>query len=215
MAPTKIEFELRCPAEEAVERLATLAYGHNLQDLLEDAQHEAAGGVRYTVPWLVPGNRLHTEWDNTSLGTINVSPKRLEAEVNSERRARRLRKEVERRLGDRALFLRQETTSVDALLRESNRKERAAARREQDALQKHPEVRARLREMEERHWDVWLDQPVPALGGQTPRVAATTPLGRERLEALLDDFEFRDSQRDPDERTDIRRLRQALNLGQR
>ena len=66
--------------------------------------------------------------------------------------------------------------------------------------------------MEKRHWEAWLDQPVPALGGVTPRVAATTALGRERLEALLSDFDFRNRQRDPDERVDIGRLRQALDL---
>jgi hypothetical protein len=213
LAPTRLEFELRCPQEEAVERLGSLAYGHSLEDLLGETELDAAGGAQYVVPWLVQGNRLHSDWENTSLGTIRVASTRIEAEVNSERRARRLRKEVERRLRDRVLFLRQETTSVDALLRERDGSETLAARKEHDDLQKHPEVRARLREMEERHWDAWVDQPVPALGGLTPRAAAATPIGRERLEALLNDFEFRNRQRDPDQRTDIGRVRQALGLG--
>ncbi len=212
LAPTRLEFALRCSQEEAVGRLAPLAYGHRLDDLLEDPEPEAAGGVEYVVPWLVPGNRIHTEWENTSLGPIRVASTRIEAEVNSERRARQLRKEVERRLRDRVLFLRQETTSVEALLRERDGSETVAARKEYDDLQKHPEVRARLREMEERHWEAWLDQLVPALGGLTPRAAAATPIGRERLEALLNDFAFRNRQRDPGQRTDIGRLRRALGL---
>jgi hypothetical protein len=212
LAPTRLEFELRCSQEEAVERLAPLAYGHSLDDLLRDAERDAAGGVEHLVPWLVPGNRIHTEWENTSLGTIRVTSTKLEAEVNSERRARRLRKEVERRLRDRVLFLRQETTSVEALLREQDGPETIAARRKDETLQRNPEVRARLREMEERHWEAWMDQPVPALGGLTPRVAATTPLGRERLEALLADYGQRNGQREPDERAAIGRLRRALGL---
>lgn len=41
-----------------------------------------------------------------------------------------------------------------------------------------------------RHWHRWVDEPVPALNGRTPRQAAATPEGRERLEALLTDFEW-------------------------
>jgi len=66
--------------------------------------------------------------------------------------------------------------------------------------------------MEERHRKAWLDQPVPALGGLTPRAAAATPLGRERLEALLADYAYRDRQREPDERVDIEDLRKLLGL---
>ena len=127
-------------------------------------------------------------------------------------RARRLRKEIERRLRDRATFLRQETSSVEAMLREPEGPAAAAAQREHDAALKDPEVRARLREMEDRHWEAWMDQPVPALDGLTPRAAAATPLGRERLDALLRDFEYRNEERDPGERADFGRLRRALGL---
>jgi SEC-C motif len=212
LAPTRLEFELHCSQEEAVERLAPLAYGHQVDEFLEDPDRDPAGGVKYEVPWLTPGNRIHAEWENTSLGTIKVSSKKLEAEVNSERRARRLRKEIERRLRDRVLFMRQETTSVEALLRERGGPETGTSQREHEALQQRPEVRAQLREMRERHWVSWLDQPVPALDGLTPRAAAATPLGRERLHALLNEFEFRNRQLAPDERDDIGRLRQALGL---
>jgi hypothetical protein len=156
---------------------------------------------------------MHPDWENTSLGTITVGSTRLEADVNSERRARRLRKEIQRRLGDRILFLRQETLGVEALLQEQDGPEAIAARREHDALQKRPEVRARMREMEERHWEAWVDQPVPALGGLTPRAAAATPLGRERLEALLADFEDGNRRREPHLRADLAKLRQVLGLG--
>jgi len=41
----------------------------------------------------------------------------------------------------------------------------------------------------------WLDMPIPALGGQTPRVAAQTEDGRARVRALVDDLERMESRR--------------------
>lgn len=38
-------------------------------------------------------------------------------------------------------------------------------------------------------WAAWLDTRVPALGNKTPRQAARTDRGRERLEALLAEFD--------------------------
>ena len=98
LAPTRLEFELHCPPQEAVGRLAPLAHGQDLEELLEPEEREEGGSPVYEVPWLKPGNALHPEWENTALGTMKLSEGRLEAEVNSERRARRLRKEIERRL---------------------------------------------------------------------------------------------------------------------
>jgi hypothetical protein len=48
-----------------------------------------------------------------------------------------------------------------------------------------PETVARLQdEMEQR----WLDEPVPALGGATPRQAASDPTRRDALARLIDSF---------------------------
>ena len=221
LAPTKLQFALRCTPQEAVQRLAPLASGRDSDDLLEPAEKAPDGSAVYEVPWLVPGNKVHSEWDNTILGTMRLRGEHLEAEVNSERRARRLRKEIERRLRDRVLFLKQETTSAEAMLGDrglegvvpgEHDRGREAARLEREALLQHPEVRARMREMAERHWKAWMDQPIPTLGGQTPRQAARTPLGRERLEALLTDYETHDPIGDPALRADVARLRQELGL---
>jgi hypothetical protein len=56
----------------------------------------------------------------------------------------------------------------------------------------HPEVQAHTKKMMEEHWKNWFDQPIPALKGKTPRQAAKTKEGRERLEALLVEYETRD-----------------------
>ena len=38
-------------------------------------------------------------------------------------------------------------------------------------------------------WEEWIDQPIPFLGGKTPREAVKSPEGKESVEALLLDAE--------------------------
>jgi cellulase/cellobiase CelA1 len=46
-----------------------------------------------------------------------------------------------------------------------------------------------MEQMLHAHWQGWIDQKIPALGGQTPRKAVKTADGRESIEALLLDAE--------------------------
>ena len=65
----------------------------------------------------------------------------------------------------------------------------------------------------ERHWEAWLDQPIGLLLDETPRQAARTPKGRERLEALLMDIEYRNEHlSQPELRADVSALRRKLGL---
>ena len=65
-----------------------------------------------------------------------------------------------------------------------------------------------LRQQEEH----WLDGPVPALRGRTPREAAEDPDVREELVALLDDYEWADRQNPEALTMNVSRLRQALDI---
>ena len=47
----------------------------------------------------------------------------------------------------------------------------------------------------ERHWESWIDEKIPALGGKTPRQAVRDRDGREMVEALLLDAERMDRKR--------------------
>lgn len=51
------------------------------------------------------------------------------------------------------------------------------------------EIESLTKQMLTKHWDNWLDQHIPALDNLTPREAASDPLHRKKLEALLADFE--------------------------
>src|SRR5439155_11181113 len=91
-------------ADAAFEALAPLAVGRSREELLDDAERDESGKLRSVdFDWIREGNRKFKSWDNTILGHIKISAKRLIAEVNSENRAKRLRKEIEKRLGSPAV----------------------------------------------------------------------------------------------------------------
>ena len=75
-----------------------------------------------------------------------------------------------------------------------------------------PELQALEADLMQRHWDAWIDKKVPALGNRTPRQAAKTARGRERLEALLSDFARSAEQRSSVLQPDLGRLRRRLGL---
>lgn len=198
VAPTTLTFALRCTPAQAFEALRTLnATDPHAEPLPGDAERDDQGGLlTFSLDWTKRGNRMHQSWDNTILGHLEVRADTLTATVNSNRRASRLRKQIEKRLGHQVSFQRAVIESVDALM--------AAARAEprQPGPELVPEVVA---EFQQRHWQEWIDQPVPALKGQTPRQAARTAPGRERLEALLAEFEWRGG-------APVQQLRAALKL---
>ena len=91
-------------AEAAFEALASLAVGRSREELFDDAELDEGGKLRSVdFDWIREGNRKFKSWDNTILGHIKISAKRLIAEVNSENRAKRLRQEIEKRLGSPAV----------------------------------------------------------------------------------------------------------------
>jgi hypothetical protein len=48
-----------------------------------------------------------------------------------------------------------------------------------------PELIAHVQDMMDRHYKEWIDTPVPALGGQTPRQACRTEAGRQQVTMLI------------------------------
>lgn len=76
-----------------------------------------------------------------------------------------------------------------------------------------PELQAIEAELARNHWDAWLDTKVPALGNRTPRQAAKTASGRERLEALLADYTQKSVSGRNAFEPDIGTLKRKLGLG--
>jgi hypothetical protein len=215
---TTLAFELRCSPREAFDALKTLAHDQDEEELLFDAVLDGSGEpTSVQIPWSQPGNATDAGWDNTMLGHLAITPGELEVSVNSEARAERIRTILAERLGERARLLSSTVQSADEALREARAQLPTAlgakVREEHAPLMAQPEVRQALKETVEGHWRSWFDESIPALRGQTPREAARTPEGRERLEALLRDYESRSGRFiDPLMAPDVAALRRELGM---
>jgi hypothetical protein len=210
---TALTYELGVTAAEAVERLKPLA---TLRDEVHiaDEQHDATGTlIAATLTWLKAGNRKHKGWDNTTLGTLRIDRTRLVVEVNSARRRQRIEKSIAKYLGPKATLV--DTTVTDIAEAIANKRAGGAGAMadsiESTAAPRTPEIEALEAELAQQHWDAWIDMKIPALGNKTPRMAAKTALGRERLDALLAGFAQMSTGRHGFE-PDIAALRQKLGL---
>src|SRR6185369_6775072 len=192
----KLYFELNCSPEEALDALSPLALYQSPEEIIEDATHDDDGNlVEVRFSWLRKGNKKNKSWDNTVLGSLEIKGDTLIAEVNSERRAKKIQAEVAKRLGERVAFKRALHESVESKFEEMNAQSGSPAfeqaRKEREELESRPEVQAILKKQMEAHWKEWYKTRIPALQNKTPLQAARTKAGRERLEALLIDFERR------------------------
>src|SRR5262249_47304438 len=68
------------------------------------------------------------------------------------------------------------------------------------------------RPYKEQHYAAWVDQPIPALAGKTPRQAARSETGRAKLDLLLRDSENHEARLPDGARFEIARLRRDLQL---
>ncbi|MFN8640982.1 MAG: SEC-C metal-binding domain-containing protein [Candidatus Binatia bacterium] len=157
---------------------------------VDDAPHRPQGaGVTIRSSRLSAGGGPADFVPSTTLATLRITPGCMVVEVNSERRAEAARREVATRLGARARFEGAERQDPRAMLAERRDRPRSAeedrAAAESRRLAQLPEVQAHLKAMIDAHYASWVDTPLPALHGQTPRAAVATAAGRERVEVLV------------------------------
>jgi hypothetical protein len=211
---TTMTYELGVTTAEAVERLRPIATLRGEAHVDGETYDDAGTLTAAELSWIKAGNRQHKNWDNTTLGTLRLNGARLVVEVNSARRRDQIAKEIAKRLGKSATLV--ETTVTDVMKELEAR--RTEGEHSETALtgsslpERTPEIEALEAEMARKQWNTWIDTKVPALGNRTPRQAAKTPLGRERLAALLSDF-GRMAERGPSAgRPDVEALRRVLGL---
>jgi hypothetical protein len=103
--------------------------------------------------------------------------------------------------------------SVEEALAESEAAGHASAPSETSDLAEHPEVREHLRELTRAHYESWVSESIPALGGLSPLEAVQSPSGRDKVRALVDQIE-RNAERlqPPLDDAIVPRLRQRLGL---
>jgi hypothetical protein len=139
------------------------------------------------------------------------------AELNSEKRAMKLEKEIEKRLGASAFHLSTRARTPAEILENSPEREARKANPGDVELEEvllDPEVRKRAQEVLQKEVEAWVHRKIPVLGGRTPLQAVRDADGREMVEALLLMF----GRRAKDEsfgngiRPDIGAVRRLLNL---
>ncbi|MFQ5644643.1 MAG: YecA family protein [Thiogranum sp.] len=214
LEPTKLCYTLKCTPHEALDALATLSMS-NADDFIHDGAFDNQGElVSIEFPWLKKGNRQHAGWDNTVMGHITIEGGNLTIDVNSRQRADAVKRKITRRLGKQAVFRNAVIQSMEKMLEEMQNNPggmQASTGQEDEDLMALPEVQEQMQKMAEQHWQAWLDTQLPALKEQTPREAAKTALGRERLEALF--IEFAQHHKSPQPFTpDVAALRHSLGM---
>jgi hypothetical protein len=205
-------------AQSAFDAVAPLAGGVTKEELLEEAERNPEGSLQsIEFAWIKKGNKMHHAWENTVLGHLKIFGKTLVVEVNSANRARRIREEIEKRLGSQAVHVGTETETPEQILKQAKqRKAQRGAHEEidQDDLLRDPEIHRQIEAEVQKEVEGWVRTKVPALGGRTPLQAVADPDGREMVEALLQGWERQNEVPGSASivRPDINALRRLLNL---
>jgi hypothetical protein len=178
-------------ADEAFEKLCGLCVTMTPEELRTDAQRDHSGRImKVEFPWNRKGHKGDKVFSDTILGQIAIDGTRLIAEVNSARRAVKLRREIDTRLGDSGRFIIDEIQELESL---PDNEEAASGAdtimEEHEELMSYPEVQEKVTKALTEFWENWVDTDIPALEGKTPREAVRTADGRESVEALLKDAE--------------------------
>jgi SEC-C motif/Protein of unknown function (DUF2384) len=204
--------------EKAFEALAPLALEQSKEELLDGAEFGKDGKLHsVALHWSRKGNAKIPSWENTILANIRITGPTLVAEVNSENRAKRLRAEIEKRLGGSATHQSTTAQTYDEMLAKTPKRTRAHSKKDDqfaEVLLRDPEARSRIQEMIQKQVEDWVHQKIPALRGRTPLQAMGDPDGREIVESLLLDWERRtdESTYQSGIRPDFEAVRKLLNL---
>jgi hypothetical protein len=186
----QLHYQLSCSPKEAFEALQSLAIAINEDELLEDGEFDNQDNLKsIKVPWMEKTGAEKIDGQRTVKGHLSISTNKLIIDVNSQKRAEAVKRKISRRLGKRATFKTSVIQSTDKMMEDAQESGSHQHTRIPNELESKPEVQAMLKEMGLKHWQNWLDMPLPALKDETPRQSAKTKIGRERLEALLLQFE--------------------------
>lgn len=214
LQPTKLYYSLNCTPREALDALATLSMS-DADEFIHEGTFDKQGELLFIeFPWLQKGNKQHAGCDNTVMGHITIDGEGLTIDVNSQQRADAIKRKITHRLGKRTAFRNAAILSMEKMLEEKQNNSgsmQASTGQEDDDLMALPEVQEQMQKMAEQHWQAWLDTQLPALKGQTPREAAKTALGRERLEALFIEFAQHNESPQPFS-PDVAALRHSLGM---
>jgi hypothetical protein len=193
---TTDKYRIVAGARDAVEHRLGALPGVNVEQ-------EERGSSRFV--FTRPGNKQHKSWENTVVGQASVSRSDMRVETNSLKRADALRKQIEQLCGDTIRHVGRSHSDPKSLIGKGPRADHPPE-------ETPPELLPVLMKIRSDHMKAWMDESVPALGGRTPRQAATDPKWRPRLDVLLKQFERDDARRPAVERLDYATIHRELGL---
>ena len=170
---------------------------------------ERLGGLPEVVPpdpEEVPAEYLFLGQGDTVLGVARVSDTQLQLEANSVERADVLRARLDEACGD--LLQHRARSHADPLSAAHG----LGSNGDESSRISDAEAAELVRAAKDQHYAEWLEVPVPALDGKTPRAASTSVAGRQRLALLIAEFEGHEQSLPPEERYDFDWLRRELGL---
>ena len=177
---------------------------------MPDARREAdeGHGPSATVEFVKRGSAKGL-LPSTLVGRATIDGEALRLETNSRERADRLRAFVMERLGASVSFRVREHADPMSSARRSTGPGPSAASPEPIP----PEALELVRRMQGEHYERWLDEEIPALGGLTPREAVGRKgAPRKALDLLLAEIEHHEAGQPEAQRFDVSVLRRALGL---
>lgn len=205
-----LHWSLEGALESAVDALLSLTLDTK-PEALTTAKTDKVGRLKWVeLIWAKRGNKQNRHWTNTTLGRLVLEPGKVKAEVNSQKRATKLRKEFEKRLGKTAVFEKAVIESLESKLKahkKSPPKPAPSKDTEEEAA-----IEDALVALQKKHWDGWINEAIPALGGLTPKQAVRTKEGLERVEALLFSYEDGNKRANRASMVPVDELRKRLKL---
>lgn len=192
---TADHFDVVAGAKPDVEaRLATLEGADRVDD----------GEGPCIFRFVASGASRQTSLESTLIGQARLTSTTLRVETNSRARADALRARIEAACGDRVSHRARE--HADPLSEKAPRKPCGPE------PELPPEFQQLVREHKQNHYADWVDQSLPALGGETPREAVQTAQGRRDVDVLLKDMENHEQRFGGVATFDFSQLRRQLGL---
>lgn len=187
-------FKLSLSPEETLKKLLPMTLSENPDEFLDEAKKTKEGKIQsIQCTWLTAGNKKHQSWETTVHGHIVIEKNKLTLAANSIERTDRGKTLLKKYLGNAISFQQTHIESPEQKMKSAPQV--GHNKNEQEELLKLPEVQEKIKEMAKAHWDNWFDQSIPMLDDKTPRQAAKTKKGRERLDALFMHYEVTDKEK--------------------
>jgi hypothetical protein len=173
---------------------------------ISGAQVDEEAGSVARIAFTRPGHTMSSALENTIVGAAEIDGAALRLSTNSVERADALRAIVTQACAGLVTFRAREHADPEAVLRRGGLGSGGEG-------EEPPELQAMVRAVKEKHYQARLDERIPALGGLTPRQAASGKAkDRQALALLVAEIENHEARLPEGQRFDVVGLRRELGL---